>query len=61
MRKMRDFKCQECGHIEELLIEDEVKSVVCPECASNMRRMLSAPVGYGNCAHGGLKKSGGFN
>lgn len=61
MKKLRDFRCQECDHRTEKYVEDDERTIVCEECASMMQRMLSAPKGYGNAAHGGLKTFGGFN
>lgn len=61
MRKSRDFTCQECGHEAIRLVEDEVQTLPCEECSAPMKRMLGAPAGSGNSAHGFLKSGKGFN
>lgn len=56
----RDYRCQECGRTE--IKRTELNDIVkCDSCAAPMQRMLSAPAGSGNSAHGFLKKKVGFN
>ncbi|QEG09216.1 hypothetical protein CPT_Phriendly_064 [Vibrio phage Phriendly] len=61
MRKFREFKCDNCGFKTDKLVEDDVKTRPCDECAFPMTRMISAVAGSGNSAHGFLKSGRGFN
>ena len=35
-----DFQCDDCGHIEERLVECSQHSLPCPDCKSAMRRLF---------------------
>lgn len=38
-----DYRCEECGHVFEELVESREAQVACPSCASQRaRRQLSA-------------------
>jgi hypothetical protein len=32
MKKLRDFKCDYCGHIAEFMVNDHVEQVICQKC-----------------------------
>ncbi len=48
MKKLRDFKCGECSHVQERLVSDETKFVECSKCESQANVALSAPKYFGN-------------
>jgi hypothetical protein len=48
-----DFKCWSCDHIEEKLVEREVRLINCSECNHESRRMIS-PVRCALDPHGGF-------
>jgi len=42
--RMKDFRCPACGKDLEELVDDDVKSMPCPACATAMETLwLSAP------------------
>ncbi len=43
MRKSRDFLCDNCGFTTIKIVEDDVHTRPCDECAFPMKRVLSAP------------------
>jgi hypothetical protein len=47
MKKLRLFKCQECGEQAERFVKDEVQTVKC-ECLAIMTRQVSAAKYFGN-------------
>lgn len=59
MRKLRDFKCEDCGMVKERLVKDDIDKVNCPWCGGvdSAKRQLSAPAGSGNAAHGFMRKA----
>ena len=38
-----DFKCDECGRVDEHLVKLSVKNMECPECGANMSRQIGIP------------------
>lgn len=50
MRKMREFKCEECGCISAALVEDDIYEIVCRQenCDGEAKRVLSFSVAFGN-------------
>ena len=47
MRKIRDFKCEDCNHRFEQWVEDEVRMLEC-DCGGMAQRQLSAPKCFQN-------------
>ncbi len=48
MKKLRNFKCVECSHVQERLVSDETKAVECIKCKSQANVAISNPRYFGN-------------
>ena len=48
MRKFRTFKCIECNHVDDRLVQDDVNTIDCRECAGVTELQISAPRYFGN-------------
>jgi len=50
MRKIRDFKCEVCGDVFEVWVEDDVRTIDCQYCGSEdtASRCVSAGRYLGN-------------
>lgn len=48
MRKIRTFKCTECGNAEDRFVSDDVEIVDCNECGDRAEIQLSSPKYFGN-------------
>ncbi len=38
-----DFRCTACAHAFDDLVKSDVHSIPCPKCASEAKRLISAP------------------
>lgn len=43
MRTMRDFLCSHCGQVTEKLVDNDFKTIECPECQGDAVEQLSMP------------------
>lgn len=44
MYKIYDFKCLECGHVEERVVQDkEIQYLKCSVCKGGVKQLLGAP------------------
>lgn len=48
MKKLRDFKCDKCGHRFESFVEDSQQWLSCIKCGGESYKQLSAPKYFGN-------------
>jgi putative FmdB family regulatory protein len=39
---LHDFKCEKCGHEEELLVKTDEKNPNCPKCDEEMHKLMSS-------------------
>lgn len=43
MRTLRDFVCENCGHLIEKLVDANLRTIDCPECDGQCLEQLSMP------------------
>ena len=42
MKVLFDFQCNSCEHVQEYRVERDTKTMECPECQSDMRKLIGA-------------------
>ncbi len=55
---MFEYECTECNKYQERIVKIGADNPACQECNGETKKLISAPSGNGNSAHGLVRSTG---